>query len=722
MSLTALRLQVIVGLLMVCVPTGWAQSPFTLEQVMSSPFPAELVAAAHGSRVVWVFDAEGVRNVWVAEGPDFVGSARQVTHYSADDGQPIASLRLTPDGKTVLYALGSELNDAQESANPESATKGAKQQVFALDVDGKDKGAAPRLLGNMGCPEEDCEDIQISPDGTRAVWSAKKKLWIASVDGKQQAKELASVRGAAEDPKWSPDGKHIVFVSGREGHSLIAIYDFEGGSIRYMEPSVDKDSIPRWTTDGKWVVFVRVAGDETKLPLIPVRPEPWSLWIADAASGKGRMLWRSGEKPEDSLPRLSEESALKVAADGRVVFSSEQDGRNHLYSIAAGGGQATLLTPGDFDVEDVALSADNAWVIYSSNQADVDRRHLWRVAVAGGTPQALTSGDTMEWSPVQTGDGRSLVCLGSTATSPAMPYEVSDKGREMIAKQALPSDFPSASLVTPKQVIFKSEDGVTLHGQLFLPRDSKGKIPGLIFTHGGPRRQMMLGFHSMGYYHNAYAMNQYLASRGYAVLSVNYRLGVMYGRAFREAPNGIWRGAAEYQDVVAGGRYLQSLAEVDRDKIGLWGGSYGGFLTAMGLARHSDLFKAGVDFHGVHDWSVFLTERPYFGNVATRPPDADAAVKLAWESSPDAYVTTWKSPVLLIHGDDDRNVPFSQTVDLVQRLRAQHVPFEQLIMPDEIHAFLRWKDWMRAYTATAEFFDRTLKRGEKIGTNDWDSR
>jgi dipeptidyl aminopeptidase/acylaminoacyl peptidase len=722
MSRTALRLQFAVALLMACAATGWAQSPFTLEQVMSSPFPTELVAATHGSRVAWVFDAKGVRNVWVADGPDFVRSARQVTHYSADDGQPIASLRLTPDGKTVLYALGSELNDAQESANPESSTKGAKQQVFALDVDGKDKAADPRLLGEMGCPEEDCEDIEISPDSTRAVWSAKKKLWIASVDGKQQAKELASVRGAAENPKWSPDSKHIVFVSGREGHSLIAIYDFEGGSIRYMEPSVDKDSTPRWSTDGRWVVFVRVAGDETKLPLIPVRPEPWSLWIADAASGKGRVLWRSGEKPEDSLPRLSEESSLNVASDGRVVFSSEQDGRNHLYSIAPGTGPATLLTPGDFDVEDVTLSADKAWVIFSSNQADVDRRHLWRVPVSGGTPQALTSGDTMEWSPVETGDGKSLACLGSTATSPAMPYEVNDKGREMIAKRALPSDFPSASLVTPKQVIFQSEDGVTLHGQLFLPRDSKGKIPGIIFTHGGPRRQMMLGFHSMGYYHNAYAMNQYLASRGYAVLSVNYRLGVMYGRAFREAPNGIWRGASEYQDVVAGGRYLQLLAEVDKDKIGLWGGSYGGFLTAMGLARNSDLFKAGVDFHGVHDWSVFLTERPYFGNVATRPPDAEGAVKLAWDSSPDAFVSTWRSPVLLIHGDDDRNVPFSQTVDLVQRLRAQHVPFEQLIMPDEIHAFLRWKDWMRAYTATAEFFDRTLKRGEKIGTDDWDSR
>jgi dipeptidyl aminopeptidase/acylaminoacyl peptidase len=699
-----------------CTTALWSQSSFTLEQIMSSPFPSELVAATHGSRIAWVFDAKGVRNVWVADGPDNIHSARQVTHYSADDGQPIASLRLTPEGKTVLYALGGELNDAQESANPDSSTKGAKQQVFALDVDAKH--ATPRLLGDMGCPDEGCEDIQVSPDGKSVVWSAKKKLWLATVDGKQPARELASVRGSSVQPKWSPDGKHIAFVSERDGHSFITIYDFDGNSIRYMAPTVDKDSMPRWSPDGKWIVFVRVAGTEQKLPLIPVRPKPWSLWIADTVTGSGRLLWRSGEKPDDSLPELSEVGSLNVAAEGRVIFSSEQDGRNHLYSIAASGGTPTPLTPGDFDVEDVTLSADKTTVIYSSNQGDVDRRHLWRVAISGGTPQALTSGETIEWSPVQTSDGKNVVCLASGATSPAMPYEVTAQGREMIAKQALPADFPSASLVVPKQVIFQSDDGLTLHGQLFLPRNATGKGPGLVFMHGGPIRQMVLGFHYMDYYHNAYAENQYLASRGYAVLSVNYRLGVMYGRAFREAPNSVWRGAAEYKDVVAAGRYLQNLSSVDPDKIGLWGGSYGGFLTAMGLARNSDLFKAGVDFHGVHDWSVFLTERPYFGNLALRPPDADAAIKLAWESSPDAYVSTWKSPVLFIHGDDDRNVPFSQTVDLVQRLRAQHVPFDQLIIPDEIHGFLRWQDWVRAYSATADFFDRTLKRGEKIGTGD----
>jgi dipeptidyl aminopeptidase/acylaminoacyl peptidase len=223
---------------------------------------------------------------------------------------------------------------------------------------------------------------------------------------------------------------------------------------------------------------------------------------------------------------------------------------------------------------------------------------------------------------------------------------------------------------------------------------------------------MMLGFHYWYYYHGAYAANQYLANLGYVVLSVNYRLGIMYGRDFREPPNTVWRGAAEYKDVVAGARYLQTLPIVDKERIGLWGGSYGGFLTAMGLARNSDIFKAGVDYHGVHDWSMFLNEWANLTGGAldpSEPPDYKEALKLAWESSPNAAISTWKSPVLLIHGDDDRNVPFNQTTDLVQRLRRQGVDFEQVVYPDDIHDFLLWRNWVDSYKRTGDYFDRKLK-------------
>ncbi|HEX8337339.1 MAG TPA: alpha/beta fold hydrolase [Pyrinomonadaceae bacterium] len=683
-------------LLASCALPCAAQGPgFTLGQVLSSPFPADLVAARRGARVAWTFDAGGRRNVWVAEGPQF--NARQLTRYEKDDGQELSELAFSADGEWVVYVRGGGRNRSGEYPNPTSDPGGVTQQVLAANW----TTGQVRVLGEGDGPAP-------SPAGAQVLFSREGQLWVNTLGAAGgEARRLFTARGANGSPQWSPDGRLVAFVSGRGDHSFVGVYDTSKRSIDFVSPSVDRDSNPRWSPDGRRLAFVRrpALGSQPSI-FLGDEPDPWAVMVADYPEGAAREAWRSGRGAHDSMPPAGAE-ILQWGAGGRLVFISEQDGWRHLYTVPASGGRAELLTPGACEVEHVTYTPDRRAVVFSSNCGDIDRRHLWSVGTEGGSPRALTSGEKIEWGPVVTGDGNTLVYLGSDARSPAMPHAMplaGGRGR-VLAQAALPRDFPSAKLVEPQPVVLKAEDGVEVHGQLFMPRGARAgvRLPAVIFLHGGPSRQMLLGWHYMYYYHNAYGFNQYLAGLGYAVLSVNFRSGTGYGRAFRAAPRRGSRGASEYQDVLAAARYLRGRDAIDDRAIGLWGGSYGGYLTALGLARDSDLFAAGVDLHGVHDWSQRISGASWI-DYSSRD-----AQKVALEASPVGSIQKWRSPVLLIHGDDDRNVSFSQTVDLVRRLREQNVEFEQIVFPDDVHDFLLHRHWLRAYGAAADFFDRHLK-------------
>ena len=672
-----------------------AFSQFTLEEVLSSPFPSDLTVAKRGDRIAWVFDSEGKRNIWVAEGPQF--KARQLTRYDKDDGQELTDLGFSADANWIVFVRGGDKNRAGESPNPTSDTAGAKQQVLAINW----------ANGQIKTLSEGTNPVP-SPTGPQIVFSKGDQLWTASLaepDGK--AHQLFIARGTNTSPHWSPDGHYVAFVSSRGDHGFIGVYDTSAKTILYISPSVDRDSAPRWSPDGKQIAFVRrpTLGYQPAL-FLDDTPDPWAIYIANADSGKSHEIWHSGRAANDSVPPAGED-LLQWMADDRITFTSEQDGWRHLYSIPASGGRAEILTPGECEVENVFYPSDRRSIVFSSNCGDIDRRHIWQVSVAGGGPKALTSGEKIEWSPIITAGGTRLIYFGSDARMPAMPYimPIGGGSPQLIASEAFPRDFPSAKLVVPQQVIFKAADGQQVHGQLFLPPNARTgtKMPAIVFMHGGPIRQMLLGWHYSYYYNNSYAMNQYLASRGYAVLSVNYRSGIGYGRAFRLAPKRGAQGASEYQDIVAGANYLRSRNDIDNKHIGLWGGSYGGYLTALGLARNSDIFTAGVDLHGVHDWSRSISAAAW---IDYNNRDAQ---KVALESSPISSITKWRSPVLLIQGDDDRNVAFGQTVDLARRLREQNVEFEQLVFPDEVHDFLLHRDWLAAYHAGSDFFDKHLK-------------
>ncbi len=683
---------------------GAGAESFSLPAALSYPFVDQLVSADKADRIAWVRNVRGVRNVWVAQGPDY--APRQVTQFTEDDGQELTQLTFSPDGSVLVFVRGGDHDENWPAKgglqpNPTSSPIEAKITLWSADP----TGAKPALKLVEG------DAPAVSATGVLA-YIKDGQVWTAKLDGKD-GQRLFFDRGKDGSLAWSPDGARLAFVSDRDDHAFIGVYARQTQPITWMSPSTGIDGAPVWSPDGQRLAFTRRPGQGgAPEPVSAPVPHPWSIWAADSVSGAGHPVWKSAQTLRASYPEVAGEANLHWAKGGRLTFLSTQDNWPHLYVLPEAGGEARLLTPGDYMVETLAVSRDHGSLIYSANSGstkdDDDRRHLFRVSVDGGAPVALTQGESLEWSPAALSDGVAFVGAGARQAMAVGVVGPSAASPRTLAAQDAPADYPGEAFVVPRQVSFRAADGLVIHGQLFQREDGAAKKPAVIFVHGGPPRQMMLGWSYMGYYSNAYAMNQYLAAHGFVVLSVNYRLGIGYGYDFQHPAKGGPAGAEEYQDVVAGAHFLQSLPGVDGARLGIWGGSYGGYLTAMALARNSDLFKAGVDLHGVHDWSRDIAEE--LGTPLGRFEQGDRAeaIATAFKASPIADMTHWTSPVLLIQGDDDRNVRFNQTIDLARRLQAQGAPYEELVLPDEVHGFLRAADWLKADAASGEFLARRL--------------
>ncbi len=684
-----------------------SQGKLDIPALLDIRHPSGAIWSPDGSRVAFLWDWAGAQNLYVSD--RVAGWPEPLTDYASGlMSEPFWSA----DGSTLYYEREGEL----------------------WSVVARKGNAAKAVFGTVG-PET---EMRPSPDGTHVAFLRLGDVWVRKIEGGSE-KRLTVTLVAESGLVWSPDGKRIAFgftraTTREEAQSFvgekmafrrveqepaeIGVVPVSGGDVVPVASSPQSEESPRWI-------------DSTRLVLERFTPDyrAREILAADVVTGAVTTLHREHDQKWWSLSFLGAEP--RPSPDGKwVAFLSDASGWDRLHVVSSSGGTAHRITADGEEASRFAWSPDGTRLAFDTNRSQPGQRHLaiadvsdpskpgiviltegrgtnTQLANAGGFVLVQERGG---WSP----DGQRILYQHTDPGRPADLHwiEVSG-GAPHELTQSLPSAVDRSLLVEPQLVHYPSVDGREVPAYLFVPKDldRSRKHPAIVWIHGDGIAQNYDGWHTRRDYAVYYSFHQYLAQQGYVVIAPDYRGSVGYGREWRLAP---YRdlGGLDYEDVAAAVPYLESLLYVDSARVGVWGLSYGGFLTLQALTARPEQFRCGIDVAGVQDFRDWFRD-PGGNWVGGRLGDPAENPDAYRRAAPIERASRLVRPLLVLHGTADVNVPFLESVKLVDTLTKEGKDFDFVVYPGEFHYFHREHVLRDFFRRVASFFDRNLREDRK---------
>ncbi|MGA9143463.1 MAG: LpqB family beta-propeller domain-containing protein [Candidatus Acidiferrales bacterium] len=589
----------------------------------------------------------------------------------------IADPEFSPDGQRIAFV-----------ANSSGAPK-----IWVIEATGGD----PKMLVPGGGEES---SPQWSPDGGQIAFLSTRDgqldIWETSLQGGEPVR-LTNDKSSKAGIRWSPDGARIAFISDKAKNQDVYVVDVKSREVQQLtEETNEWDETrwaPEWSPDGKRITFVSARSDYYSD----------DLWIVGA---DGSNLSKVTSKVQVMTNPIWSRDGKYIAFNGCAKQDFWFDDMSDIYVVEMPQRETRKLNLNTFVTSwngsyHMYWGPDSRTLYFRFN--DRGDTNIWAVNVEGdGIATMVTNGEGAVQSMAVSPTRDRIAVVRSTQTSPGELATISILGGEEIPLTRWATRF--AGVTNPKKISFRTADGIYINGYLYTPPRmvAGGKYPGLVQVHGGGNNSFGNGFHPL---------EQYFAAKGYIVLAIEYRGSSGYGRPFQLLSWGHWA-ADQGWDAVAASDFLRSLTYCS-GMVGIYGGSYGGIMTLAALSRDSSKFQAAAPFYGIYDWSTAFKDGDrlmrfwiVMGMKGFKP---DENHEIYYRNSTINFVQNVTTPLLIEHGEIDRRAPYSQSVELVEKLQQYHKVFEFFHYPNEQHGIRQPDNFVDAYSRVEAWFEKYLK-------------